>query len=223
MCLLLPLRNIVSPVAAKGESIFQSLRQGLRYAFVRQELFGSYAVDMVAMIFGMPLALFPAIAQMHGGAKALGLLYAAPAVGGVLAALLSGWCHKIKRHGVGIACSAASWGVAIVLFGLSHHFWMALFFLALAGGFDAVSGIFRSTMWNEMIAPEFRGRLAGIEMISYLSGPKLGDVEAGLVAAAFGVTASVVSGGVLCLFAVSACCLGLPKFWRYRSSIDRSA
>lgn len=218
---LLQLRSIVAPVAVASESILQALQQGLRYAFTRQALLGSYLVDMVAMIFGMPFALFPAIAQLHGGASALGLLYTAPAVGMALASLVSGWCHQVKRYGAGIGAAAILWGVAILLFGLCHHyFYLALFFLMLAGGFDAISGVFRLTLWNEMIAPEFRGRLAGIEMISYLSGPKLGDVEAGLVAAAFGITASIVSGGVLCVLAVGVCCIGLPKFWRYRSGVS---
>ena len=219
LCALLQLRSIAAPPAVVNESILQALKQGLNYAFTRQELLGSYAVDIVAMIFGMPLALFPAIAMLHGGAPALGFLYAAPAVGAVLASLVSGWCHQVKRYGAAIGVAAILWGIAILLFGLCHHyFYLALFFLMLAGCFDAISGVFRSTLWNEMIAPEFRGRLAGIEMISYLSGPKLGDVEAGLMAAAFGVTASIVSGGVLCVLAVGVCCVGLPKFWRYRSA-----
>lgn len=205
-------------VPASDESILQSLKQGLRYALKRQELLGSYWVDIVAMIFGMPLALFPAIAYMHGGAKTLGLLYAAPAVGAVLVSFFGDWLHRLKRYGVCIAAAAALWGVAIIFFGLVNNFWLALFFLMLAGGFDTISGIFRQTMWNEVIAPEFRGRLAGIEMISYLSGPKLGDVEAGLVAASFGVATSIISGGFLCVIGVGVCCIALPKFWRYRSA-----
>jgi len=221
---LCQLRCIAPPAVAVSESIVQSLKQGLHYAFTRQELLGSYLVDMVAMIFGMPFALFPAIAQLHGGAQALGLLYTAPAVGAMFAALASDWCRKVKHYGAAIGVAAILWGVAILLFGLCHHyFYLALFFLLLAGGFDAISGVFRSTLWNEMIAPEFRGRLTGIEMISYLSGPKLGDVEAGLVAAAFGVTASVVSGGILCVLAVGVCCISLPKFWRYRSLVASPA
>ena len=116
-----------------------------------------------------------------------------------------------------IAISAMLWGVAIIFFGLATDFMVALFFLALAGAFDAVSGIFRSIMWNETIPNQLRGRLAGIEMISYLSGPRLGDTEASLVAAAFGITASVVSGGIFCVVGVAISCFFLPKFWRYRA------
>jgi MFS family permease len=168
------------------------------------------------MIFGMPNALFPAIAQSYGGVKTLGLLYSAPAVGALFISIYSGWAPKIKRQGLAIAIAAALWGVAIVLFGISKDMWLALFFLALAGAADAVSGIFRDMMWNHTIPVAFRGRLSGIAMISYLSGPRLGDTESGLVAAAFGVTASVVSGGVLCIVGVGLCCLALPKFIQYR-------
>jgi len=199
----------------EDESTFASIRKGFQYAMSRQELIGTYMIDFVAMIFGMPKALFPAIALSYGGVKTLGLLYAAPAVGAVVISFVSGWSSKIKRHGVAIAISAILWGVAIIFFGLAHQLWIALFFLALSGAFDAVSGIFRSTMWNQTIPTHLRGRMAGIEMISYLSGPRLGDTEAGLVAALFGVTVSVVSGGVLCVVGVAACCFYLPKFWSY--------
>lgn len=170
------------------------------------------------MIFGMPMALFPAIAEHFGGASTLGLLYSAPAVGALVISFFSGWVDKVKRHGAAIAIAAMFWGVAIILFGLSHNLWLALFFLSLAGAADAVSGIYRSILWNETIPNNLRGRLAGIEMISYLSGPKLGDTEAGLVAAAFGVTASVVSGGILCLAGVAVSCYLLPKFWGYQNN-----
>lgn len=214
---LLMMSHIPKPEVEIDEPVLASLKSGVKYAFSRQELVGTYVVDFVAMIFGMPNALFPAIAQSFGGAKALGMLYSAPAVGALLVSLLSGWAGRIKRHGAAIAVSAVLWGVAIIGFGLAGNFWLALFFLALAGGFDAISGIFRGIMWNETIPNKLRGRMAGIEMISYLSGPKLGDTEASLVAAAFGITASIVSGGVLCVAGVVVCCAFLPKFWRYHS------
>jgi MFS family permease len=214
---LLMMSHIPKPEVETDEPILASLTQGLRYAVSRQELVGTYVVDFVAMIFGMPNALFPAIAQSFGGAKALGLLYSAPAVGALVVSLLSGSAGRVKRHGAAIAISAVLWGVAIIGFGLSTNFMLALFFLALAGGFDAISGIFRGIMWNETIPNKLRGRMAGIEMISYLSGPRLGDTEASMVAAAFGITTSIVSGGVLCVVGVVVCCAFLPKFWRYHS------
>lgn len=210
------------PKEGKDESTIAALKTGFKYAFSRQELIGTYVVDFIAMVFGMPTALFPAIAMSFGGAKVLGMLYSAPAVGALAVSVISGWTTRIKRHGVAVAVSATLWGVAIIFFGLASNFALSLFFLALAGAADAVSGIFRMVMWNQTIPNQLRGRLAGIEMISYLSGPKLGDTEAGLVAAAFGVTASVVSGGVLCVLGVIGCCFFLPKFWRYHADEELS-
>jgi MFS family permease len=170
------------------------------------------------MVFGMPQALFPAIAEQRGGAQTLGLLYSAPAVGALLLSFFGGISEKIKRHGAAISVSAILWGFAIIGFGLAANLWLSLFFLMLAGTFDAASAIFRQLLWNETIPNNYRGRLSGIEMISYLSGPKLGDTEAGLVAAAFGITASIVSGGILCVVTVAACSYLLPKYWNYRSA-----
>jgi MFS family permease len=217
LIVLLLMSHIPKPSGRKDESTLAALKSGFRYAFSRQELIGTYLVDFIAMVFGMPTALFPAIAQSFGGAKVLGLLYSAPAIGALVVSFFSGWAADVKRHGLAIAIAATLWGVAIIFFGFSTHLMWALFFLALAGGFDAISGIFRSIMWNQTIPNELRGRLAGIEMISYLSGPKLGDTEAGLVAAAFGITTSIVSGGVLCVIGVGICCFYLPKFWSYHS------
>jgi MFS family permease len=217
LCALLMMSHIPKPEIEIDEPVMKSLKTGLSYAMSRQELVGTYVVDFVAMIFGMPNALFPAIALSFGGAKALGMLYSAPAIGALVVSLVSGWSAKVKRHGAAIAISAVIWGVAIIGFGFASNFWLALFFLAIAGGADAVSGIFRSIMWNETVPNKLRGRMAGIEMISYLSGPRLGDTEASLVAAAFGITFSIVSGGVLCVAGVAACCIYLPKFWRYHS------
>jgi MFS family permease len=214
---LLQIKKFPRPSFQAGETIWESLKSGFQYAFTRQELVGSYVVDFVAMVFGMPNALFPAIAHNLGGVKVLGMLYSAAAVGSLVFSLFSGWLQKVKRYGVAIAISAILWGIAIIGFGLSQNLWFALFYLALAGGFDAVSGIFRSMLWNESIPTEFRGRLAGIEMISYMSGPRLGDTESGLVAAIFGISATVISGGVLCVVSVMVCAALLPKFWQYKS------
>nr|AIA16994.1 Transmembrane secretion effector [uncultured bacterium] len=215
---LLLMTHIPKPVlTVPDDSAWTSLKASLLYAKSRQELLGTYFVDFVAMIFGMPTALFPAIAMSFGGAKTLGLLYAAPAVGALIVSLFSGWAKDVKRHGAAVAISAVLWGVSIIFFGLSTHLTAALIFLAFAGGFDAVSGIFRSVMWNQTIPIALRGRMAGIEMISYISGPRLGDTEAGLMAAAFGITFSVISGGVLCVLGVGICCWYLPKFWHYEA------
>src|SRR5579885_2206664 len=170
---LLLMTHIPKPPVISDDSTLESLKQGFRYAFSRQQLIGTYVVDFIAMIFGMPTALFPAIAASFGGAKVLGILYSMTAVGALIVSFLSGWTKQVKRHGLAIAVAAALWGVAIIFFGLASNFWGAMFFLALAGAFDGISGIFRMTMWNETIPNHLRGRLAGIEMISYLSGPRL--------------------------------------------------
>lgn len=214
---LLLMSHIPSPPKTEDLSTFASIKAGFRYASSRQELLGTYLVDFVAMIFGMPNALFPAMAQSLGGVKVLGMLYAAPAVGSLIISFISGWTSKVTRHGAAIAISAGLWGLSIIGFGLSSNLWLALAFLAFSGAFDAVSGIFRSIMWNQTIPTEYRGRLSGIEMISYLSGPRLGDTEAGLVASLFGISFSIVSGGVLCVLGVAVCCYYLPKFWKYQS------
>lgn len=215
---LLLMTHIPKPVlTVPDDSTWESLKSSLRYAKSRQELLGTYFVDFTAMIFGMPTALFPAIALSFGGVKTLGVLYAAPAIGALVVSLFSGWAKDVKRHGAAVAISAVMWGVSIIFFGLSTHLYLAIIFLAFAGGFDAISGIFRSVMWNQTIPISLRGRMAGIEMISYISGPRLGDTEAGLMAAAFGVGFSVVSGGVLCVVGVAICCWYLPKFWYYEA------
>src|SRR5207244_6077235 len=165
--------------------------------------------------FGMPQALFPAFANKFGGASVLGLLYAAPSVGSLAATLTSGWTSRVHRHGLAVICAAAAWGVGITLLGLAPSLWLALLALAFAGAADMVSGIFRGTIWNQTIPDRLRGRLAGIEQVSYSSGPLLGNVEAGVVGSLVGVRASIVSGGVLCIAGVGVAVVALPAFWRY--------
>jgi MFS family permease len=191
-----------------------SIVEGLRYAKSRPELMGTYLVDMNAMFFGMPMALFPAIAAGFGNAS-VGLLYAAPAAGALLATLTSGWMPRVQRHGLAVTLAAALWGVAIIGLGFSGRLWFALVCLLLAGAFDGVSGLFRMTIWNETIPDYLRGRLAGIEMISYLTGPLLGNAEAGIVASMFSIRVSVVSGGVLCVLGTGLLVLALPQFVTY--------
>ncbi len=213
---LLLLRPISMPAKAEDEERpnLQSVINGLKYAYSRQELLGTYLIDINAMFFGMPLALFPAIAESFGGTS-VGLFYAMPAAGALVVSLTSGWTNKINRHGLAVTIAAAIWGAAIIVFGLVSSLWVALFFLALAGAADAVSGVFRMTIWNQTIPDHMRGRMAGIEMLSYLTGPYLGNAEAGLVASRFGLRFSVVSGGVMCVLGSGLLALLLPKFIRY--------
>jgi MFS family permease len=195
----------------------RAIGEGLQYAGSRQELIGTYVIDINAMFFGMPLALFPAIAERYGGGAIVGLLYAAPSAGAVVATLSSGWSRRVHHHGRAVVLAAASWGVAIIGFGLAGQLWLALLCLAAAGGFDAISGIFRATIWNETIPDRLRGRLAGVEMISWSSGPLLGNAEAGFASALVGLRTSVVAGGVMCVIGSVALAAALPRLWGYDS------
>ena len=212
------IRTVPVPVSEADEGpTLRSVLEGFRYAKSRQELMGTYVVDFVAMVFGMPLALFPAIAATQGGPHALGLLTAAPACGALVASLTSRWTARVHRHGLAVMMAATVWGLAIVGFGFAGGLVPSVLFLAFAGGADCISGLFRMTLWNQTIPDAFRGRLAGIEMVSYMSGPLLGNVEAGMIAAAFNVKVSVISGGVLCVVGVLLCALLLPRFVAYNA------
>jgi MFS family permease len=206
------------PGIKKVKPGLRSIAEGMRYAVSRPELIGTYVVDMLAMTFAMPMALFPAMAASWGGSWAVSGLYTAMPVGALLATLLSGWTSKVDRHGVFVVVGAAIWGVAIVGLGYSNSLIAALVFLAIAGAGDNVSVIFRGAIWNETIPGELRGRLAGVEMISYLSGPMLGNTRAGWVASISSNSYSIVSGGVICLAGVVLCIPLLPAFWKYRRS-----
>lgn len=217
LAFLFPLYSI-SSVRGDKKFTFASIWEGFSYAKNRQEIMGSYLVDFFAMLFGMPMALFPAIAEGIGGAMVLGWLYAAPSIGALVANIFSGWTKHIKRHGAAIALAAIVWGLAIICFGYSTNLYFALFFLALAGAADMVSVQFRFAIWRQTIPDYIRGRMAGLEVISYTSGPLLGGAEAGIAAKLGGIQFSVVSGGVLCVLSVIGCCFYFPKFWSYRES-----
>ncbi len=212
--LTLSLMNLALPREHSPGVSLNSISEGLRYSWQRKELFGTYIIDFIAMFFGMPMALFPAMAENFGQGS-IGLLYAMPAVGAFLTSLTSGWANKIYRHGLAVAIAATVWGFAIIGFGWATKLWLALLFLALAGAADMVSGLFRMTMWNQTIPDRIRGRMAGIELISYTTGPMLGNAEAGLVAGVFGLRASVISGGILCVIGAVGMSLLLPQFIRY--------
>jgi MFS family permease len=194
----------------------RSTLDAVRYASQRPELIGTYVVDINAMFFGMPLATFPALARHFGGGDSLvGILYAAPAAGAMLAALTSGWSANVHRHGRAIVAAAVGWGLAIVGFGLAPSLGLALAFLVLAGAADEISGLFRAVIWNQTIPTELRGRLAGLEMLSWSSGPALGNTEAGVASALVGLRASIVLGGALCVAGSGALAGVLPAFWSY--------
>jgi MFS family permease len=216
------MRAVPPPPDAQRPSV-HGIVEAFRYAWGRPELLGTYGVDMIAMFFGMSMALFPAYAAQFGGAEVLGLLYAAPSIGSLLATATSGWTNRVHRHGLAVILAAGAWGVAITGFGLAPNLGIAVVALVLAGGADMISGIFRTVIWNQTIPDHLRGRLAGIEQVSYSSGPLLGDLESGVVAALAGLRASIVSGGILCVAGVALFALALPAFRRYDARRDGSA
>jgi MFS family permease len=220
--LALSLMRAVPPPAEADQPSLRGVVEGLRYAKGRPELVGTYGVDLIAMFFGMPLALFPAFAEELGGAGALGLLYAAVSFGSLVATLTSGWTGRVHRHGLAVIWAAIGWGAGITALGFAPNLGIAVAALAFAGGADMISGIFRGTIWNTTIPDHLRGRLAGIEQVSYSAGPLLGNLEAGVVASLTGVRASIASGGVLCVAGVALAALALPAFWRYdaREQLD---
>ncbi len=196
----------------------RDITAGLRYAAGRQDLLGSYLVDLAAMIFAYPSALFPFMAADLHAPWAAGFMFAAPSAGALGVTVVSGWTGRIRRHGLAIALAAAGWGLAIAGFGLSPDLYLALGFLVAAGAADMVSGIFRSTLWNQTIPDELRGRLAGVELLSYSVGPPAGQLRSGAVASLVSMRFSLVSGGLLCIGAVAAVCALLPGFVRYRAA-----
>ena len=198
--------------------------EGIRYAVGRRDLLGTYLIDMVAMFMAMPIVLFPAFAQdVFHQPKTLGLLYTAESVGTLLATLTSGWTARFHHHGRAVVVASMCWGGAIALAGLAPNVWIALLFLVLSGAADMISGIFRSVIWHQTIPDEKRGRLAGIEMLSYSIGPLGGQARSGLVADATTVRTAIVSGGVLCVLGVAATTFWLRDFWRYDDRTDEHA
>ncbi|MFI0516173.1 MFS family permease [Streptomyces canus] len=201
----------------------KAIAEGARYAWSRKELLGTYAVDLAAMFLAMPLALLPFLADELDARWSLGLMYASVPLGALLVSLMSGWTSRVHRHGRMVVLSAALWGVAIAAAGVMDDVWLVLLFLTVAGGCDMVSGIFRGAMWNQTIPDELRGRLAGIELLSYSVGPTVGQVRAGGFAAWWGVRTSVWSGGLLCAGAVGLLALCLPKLMSYDVRTDEHA
>ena len=200
-----------------------SILEGFRYAASRPELIGTYVVDIVAVMFAMPMAAFPALAAQWGGAQAIGPLYSAMSVGSLIIAIFSGWSRNVQRRGAAVVIAALCWGLAITGLGFSRSLPIAVGCLMLAGAADMVSGLFRMTIWNETIPSHLRGRMAGIEQISYMIGPNLGNTRAGFMAERFGPARSIVIGGLVCVVGVLACVPLLPAFWRYRKAETSAA
>jgi MFS family permease len=193
----------------------------IRYVAKNRLLLGIFSADLIAMIFGMPTAVFPALALsvFKIGAGGLGLLYAAPAVGALVGSLFSGWVRRVQRQGMAIIVAIIVWGIAIAGFGLSGSArWVGLLLLAVAGGGDMVSAIFRSTILQLSIPDSLRGRMSAFQLMVVTTGPRLGDLEAGAVASLLGPIFSVVSGGVACVAGILILAVGLPELRRQRAT-----
>jgi MFS family permease len=209
-------RRPVAP-GTEGESVLAAVRSGLHFAVRRGELMGSFAADLLAMTFGMPRALFPALALTvyHAGAAGVGLLYAALSAGATVAAFATGWLQHARRLGRIVIFAIAAWGVAVTLAGLTHSLGPAMACLAVAGAADSVSAVCRSAIMLMATPDAMRGRMSSIFTLVVAGGPRVGDVESGSVAAAFGTRAAVVSGGLLCILGLAPIVALFPAFWRY--------
>ncbi|MFZ2503806.1 MAG: MFS transporter [Nocardioides sp.] len=198
-----------------------SIGAGISYALSRRDLLGTYLVDLAAMFLAFPVVLFPALADEVFSAPAyLGLLYSAETVGALLATAASGWMKRVHHQGRAIVLAAATYGAFIALVGLAPSLWTAALCLALAGAADMISAVFRGTIWNQTIPESMRGRLAGIEMLSYSLGPLGGQVRAGFVADAWSVRGSIASGGAACVVGVLLAAAALRDFWTYDDRTD---
>ncbi|MBB3733659.1 MFS transporter [Nonomuraea dietziae] len=213
----------VPPKEDAAPASIRSMVEGLRYAASRRDLMGTYLVDIAAMVFAMSTALYPFLADQFGTPQAVGLLYSAGAVGSLIASLTGAWTARVQRQGIGVILAAALWGVSVALAAVMPSIWAIFLCLALAGAADMVSGIFRMTMWNQTIPEELRGRLAGIELLSYASGPMLGNARAGLMADLGGTRFSLGVGGLLCVGSVGLLAWLLPSFRAYDARTSEHA
>jgi len=213
------------PVVIPGDAIpragWSAVREGFAFLRGKKNLQMSFYEDIIAMVFGMPRALFPAIAtHWYGGsirevATVLGVLSAGPSVGALISGIFSGWLHRVRWQGRAVVGAIVTWGAAITCFGLFHFLPVAVLMLAIAGAADNVSAVFRSTILQSATPDEFRGRLQGVFTVVVAGGPRLGDVEAGAVAALAGETVSVVSGGIACVALAIGLARAVPSFMKY--------
>ncbi|AOD21977.1 MFS transporter permease [Rhodococcus sp. p52] len=221
----------IPPLGEVTKAGLRAVFDGFRYLSGQKILLASFVVDIVAMVFGMPRALFPQIAhESFGdpaqGGFALGLLFAAMSVGAVIGGVFSGWLPRVQRQGLAVIVCIVLWGVAMVGFGVAVWWaepdgsglllWVALFFLAFGGAVDMVSAAFRSTMLQTVATDEMRGRLQGVFIVVVAGGPRIGDVLHGAAAAAAGTAVAAAGGGVLVIVGTLVCVVAFPTFVRYR-------
>lgn len=212
----------VTAVRHGRQRVWREVSEGFQYAASRRDLLGTYAIDTVAMVFAFPNSLFPFLADQLNSPESLGLLYAAGAVGAAVATATSRWTARVRRHGIAVVVAASVWGAAIAVAGLTRSLVVTLLALAAAGAADMVSGLFRSLMWNLTIPDTLRGRLAGIELLSYSVGPQVGQVRASLSANFLGLQRAMVTGGIACTVLVLATAAALPDLRAFTHSHDNA-
>jgi MFS family permease len=214
---VLRMRVPTQPKSTSGRDLgFSAMVGGLRYLKGNHALEGIFLADLDAMVLGWPRALFPAmgIVRFHGGAGAVGLLYAAPGIGALVGALVTGWVSRIRRQGRAVLIAVAGWGIAIAGFGLTRSLALGLVLLGVAGAFDVFSAVFRGAILQLMTPRDILGRMQAVQISVVTGGPRLGDLEHGAIAALAGTELAVVSGGVACVIGVLILAKLLPEFNR---------
>lgn len=219
LALLFSLRSVAAKEQTEVGDI-AALKFGLRYAMKRPDLLGTYVIDLLAMVLAFPVVMLPFVAERFHVTYALALLECGLPAGALVATLTSSWTRVVNYYGRAIVAAACLWGLGIALFGYSGSLWWVFGGLGIAGGADAISGIFRNTMWNESIPPDVRGRMAGIELISYSLGPTAGQFRAGVMAAWTSLRFSLTFGGLVCTGSVGAVAAALPKLWAFDKRTD---
>ena len=210
----------IPPVAGTAPPGLRSIAEGIRYLRGRRVMQGAYLIDINAMVFGMPRALFPAIGLgvFHGGPSVVGYLFAAPGAGALIGALTTGWVSGIDRRGRAVIIAVIVWGLAVTGFGFSHVLWIALVLLAVAGWADVISAVLRNTILQTLVPENFRNRIVSIQLAVVQGGPRIGDLESGGVATLAGTQFSVVSGGVICVAGAVLLAMVMPAFAHHRAS-----
>ncbi|MGH8825434.1 MAG: MFS transporter [Jiangellaceae bacterium] len=207
----------VPPQGAPRTAGFRSMLEGFRFVRSRTNVLMTFLVDLCAMVLAQPRALFPELADTvyGGGSRTLGILQAAPAAGALVAAMSSGWLHRVRRQGFAILVCVLGYGASVATFGLVGSLWVGVLFLALSGAFDMVSAAFRSTILQVAAPDEMRGRLQGVFVVVVAGGPRLGDLAAGSLGSIIGPTLAVVAGGCACMAATALLAARFRGFARY--------
>jgi MFS family permease len=210
----------IPPDGTATKAGLRSVIEGLKFIYSRPVLLMSFGVDIVAMVFAMPRALYPQVADDRWGGN-VGPLYAAIAIGSVIAGIGSGWIGKVRRQGVALTIAIVGWGLCVAVSGLAHSLWLAVVLLAVAGATDLVSAVYRQTILQSYAPDEMRGRMQGVFIVVVAGGPRLGDLRAGATAAATSVEISWVGGGLLCAVGVLVAAVAVKPFWRYDAGAVR--